>query len=121
MKGRKKDITTRLIKWLQEAQDAFCMHEWQFSMDWGDIEEMFIVRSLPCNMEAHITANYNLIRSMPEKYVRQACFHEVAHALLSEFMELACSRFVNLRQLKNANERLAERLARLMAKEERNE
>jgi len=105
-------------EWVEEAKLAFKMTDWIFRFEWKQLRDEDILFLINCNynnFDGQISVNLPAIRNLPDWYVRRACFHEVGHAFIWELTEMSIERFVNEDQIKDAVERLAERLANVLS------
>lgn len=113
-------LKKKIQKWIEEAQKNLLLQAWTIEIDWelntkaksGAISLMSTT-CLPHYLSAHLTVHLGSCFQCSDEVVRSTCYHELFHAVLSEFVELASSRSVSKEQLANAEEKLVQTLAKI--------
>lgn len=115
-KTRQRILRGKIVKWIKEAQNKLLLQAWDVNVDFGYGEKRGYMRttSTPKYLSAVIEIKLKACSKVPDKQIRRDCYHEMLHALLSEFADLAMSRHATEKQLVLAEEKVVEVLAKII-------
>lgn len=115
-------LKKKIQRWIEEAQEKLMLEAWTIEITWsldkkekiGAITLMNTV-SLSPHLSAHITVYLGSCFQCSSKHVRRICYHELLHARISAFADLAGARCITKEQLRDTEEELVETLAAIIA------
>ena len=120
-KKLKEKLIHKINYWLTEATQRFRLTNWSLTTKFeSDMEvdsdteteqTMLEVTCLPDYMEAVVNVHVKACLEISDVQLRKACYHEVAHILLSNLTHLAESRWVTEKEFQDEKERVCQILA----------
>lgn len=110
-------LKKKIRQWVAQAQKRFLLQAWTVFITWTgkDDDTMMTVACTPEYRKATIEVNLKVCtKTRDSNYVRSCCYHEMAHILIKQFVTLAESRYISLKQLADSEEELAEIIAKIV-------
>jgi hypothetical protein len=120
--GLYASLKKKITRWIAEAQKKLLLQAWTIKIVWkldeeesGDRIAIMSIEHLPEYNEAVVEVFIKNCFQYSDKLVRNACYHEMFHAVLSDYSKLADSRYASKVQLDDAEEKLVSTLAKIIA------
>jgi len=120
-KSLSKQQKEKLDKWLATTKKIMNMSHWDISFQYTKEVDgnMFLqaktqsdyLRLIIVVYEEAVTESWD---KDGDDFVEGGIYHEMVHALHSEFRDVALKRFINQQQIYDAEERMTEQLARII-------
>ena len=107
--------------WIEEARIRLLMYDWTINTKIDNSMEGVMMKCDPdrtymnamiAMSEAEVLKDWKLYG---DKYMRCVCFHEVLHAFMAPFVDMAFARHISFGHLDEEKERLTERLAKIIS------